>query len=102
MKHQRKRLPKRFDEQPRGDIRDNHHRNNPAENHPENPRENYVGIPRNVEKIKIPINESLCADDPKTHRRQAEHDGVMHGDTKAKRREVEKDGEQARNHTELG
>src|SRR5207244_2994986 len=77
VKHQRKWLPKRFDEQTRGNIRNDHHWNDPAEDYLEQFRENNVRIPRDVEKIKISIDQSLRANDPETHCSQCEHDGVM-------------------------
>src|SRR6266480_925337 len=89
MHHQRKGLPQGFDQQSRRDVRDDHHRNYPAENYPEQSRENYVRIPRNVEKVEITIDQALRANDPKAHLRQTQHDRVMHGDPEAKRREVE-------------
>src|SRR5437762_7058807 len=73
MNHQRKRLPERLDQQPRGNIRDDHHWNDPAENYAEQSWENRVRITRNVQKIKIAVDQSLSAHDPETDRGQAQH-----------------------------
>ena len=73
MNHQRKRLSERLDEQPRGNIRDDHHWNDPAEDYAEQSRENCVRITRNIQKIKIAVDQSLSAHDPETDRGQAKH-----------------------------
>src|SRR6476646_9377701 len=102
MQHQRKRLTHGFDQQARGDVGNDHHRNHPAKNQPEKPRKNDVGIPRNVQKVEIAIHQSLCADDPKAHRSQREHDGVMHSDSETKRDNIKQNGKRVRHHAQLG
>src|SRR6266568_7608743 len=102
MKHQGKRLTERFDEQARRDVRNDHHRNHPAKNQPEKPRENDIRITRDIEKVEIAIHQSLRANDPKAHRGQAEHDGVMHGDSETKCDNIEQDGKRVRHDAELG
>src|SRR5882762_3891290 len=92
MNHQRKRLPERLDQQPRGNIRDDHHWNDPAENYAEQSWENRVRITRNVQKIKIAVDQSLSAHDPETDRGQAQHYGIMHRYAKAERGDVKQDG----------
>src|SRR5947199_814870 len=92
MQHQRKRLPQRFDQQPRGDVRDDHYRDDPAKDQAEEQWENRVRITRYIQKIKVTVNESLGAYDPEAHRRQAKHDGVMHRNPKSERGHVKQDG----------
>src|SRR5436190_23582307 len=102
MKHQRKRLTERFDEQASRDVRNDHHRNHPAENQPEKPWENDIRITRDIEKVEIAIHQSLRANNPKAHRGQAEHDGVMHGDAETKRDNIEQNGKCVRYDVQLG
>src|SRR5258707_10427612 len=102
MQHQRKRLTERFDEQARWDVCNDHHRNHPAKNQPEKPRENDIRITRDIEKVEIPIHQSLRANNPKAHRGQAEHDGVMHGDSETKCDNIEQNGKCVRHHAQLG
>src|SRR5436190_6967303 len=102
MQHQRKRLTERFDEQARGDVRNDHDGNHPAKNQPEKPRENDVRITRDIEKVEIAIHQSLRADDPKAHRSQGEHDGVMYGDSKTKRHNIEQNGKRVWHDAQLG
>src|SRR5947208_15477857 len=59
MKHQRKRLPQRFDQKSRGDVRDDHHRDDPAKDQAEEPWENRVRITRYIQKIKETENQPL-------------------------------------------
>src|ERR1700676_2030495 len=80
MKHQPQRLAERFDEQARGNVGDDHDRNDPTENDAEKPRINHIGVACDVEKIEIAVNQSLGAHDPKTDGGKTEHDRVMHGD----------------------
>jgi len=91
MQHKLPWSSQRFDEQAGRNICDNHDWNNPPKNEPKNFRENHVWVARNIEKIEISVDEPLGADDPKTHRRQAEHDGVMHRDAKYERGQVKQD-----------
>src|SRR5580765_7157567 len=102
MKHQRKWLSKRFDEQPRGNVRNDHDRNHPAKNQLEQPGEYHVRIPRDVEKVEIAIDQALRTDDPKAYGCQTEHDGVMHRDAEAKRGDVKQDRERVRHYAQLG
>src|SRR6266480_246616 len=74
MQHKLSRLSKRFDEQAGWNVRDDHDRNDPAENESKNFRENRVRITRDIEEIKISVDEPLSAHDPKTHRGQAKQD----------------------------
>src|SRR6266446_7364747 len=89
MQHQRNRLSERFDEQTRGNIRNNDHRNHPPKNQPEQPRKNHIRITRDVEEVEIAINQPLCAHDPKASRGQTEHNGIMHGDPETNRHEIQ-------------
>ena len=91
----------RFNEKARGDVRNDHHRNHPAKNQPEKPRENDIRVTRYIEKIEIAIDQSLRTNDPKAHRGQAEHDGVMHGDSETKRHHIEQNGKWVRHDAEL-
>src|SRR5947207_12290489 len=102
MQHQRKRLTKRFNEQPRRDVGNDHHRNHPPKNQPEKPRENDIRITGDIEKIEIAIYQSLRADDPKAHRSQGEHDGIMNGDSETKRDDIKHNGKRVRHHVQLG
>src|SRR6266487_242576 len=102
MQHQGKRLTERFDEQARRDVRNDHHRNQPAKDQPEKPRENDVRITRDIEKVEIAIHQSLRADDPKAHRSQGEHDRVMHGDSETKRDNIKQNGKRVRHDAQLG
>ena len=88
MQHQPPRVPERLDEEPRRNIGDDHHGDDPAENEKEDSWENDVRITRDVKKIKIAVDQSLSANDPKADSGQAEHDGIMHRDAKAERDEV--------------
>src|SRR5215831_16151434 len=101
MQQQRKRLTKRFDEQARGDVRNDHHRNHPAKNQSEKPRENHIRITRDVEKVEIAIHQSLRADDPKAERSQAEHDRVMHRDAETKGNNIKQNGKRVRHDVQL-
>src|SRR5215831_17683023 len=101
MQHQRKRLTERFDEQARGDIRDDHHRNHPAKNQPEKPRKNDIRITRDIEKVKIAIYQSLRAYDPKAECGQTKHDGIMHGYSETKRHEIQQNGNRIRYHAKF-
>src|SRR4029077_12005473 len=92
MNHQRKRLSERLDEQPCGNIRDDHHWNDPAENYAEQSRENCVRITRNIQEIKVAVDQSLSAHDPETDRGQAKHYGIMHRYAKTERGDVKQDG----------
>ena len=69
VQHQPAGLSERFDEQSRWNIRNDHDWNDPAENESKNPRKNYVRIARDIEKIKISVDEALRPDDPKAHGR---------------------------------
>ena len=91
MQHQLAWLSERFDEQPRGNIGDDYDRNDPAKNEPKNSWKNRVRIARDIKKIKIAVDKSLGSDDPETDRRQAEHDGVMHGDAEYQGDEIKQD-----------
>src|SRR5947199_1891049 len=102
MQHQRKRLTERFDEQARRDVRNDHHRNHPTKNQPEKPRENDVRITRDIEKVEIAIHQSLRANDPKAHRGQAEHDGVMDSNAETKRHNIEQNRKCVRYDAQLG
>ena len=51
-------------------------------------RENHIRIPRDIEKIEVAVNQSLCAHDPETHRREAEHDRVMDRHAEAERDKI--------------
>jgi len=88
MQHQPPRLPEGLDQQARRDVCDNDYWNDPTKNHAKQPWEDRVRIARDVEEIKVAINQSLSAHDPETHGRQAEHNGVMHGDAKRQRNDV--------------
>src|SRR6266496_104675 len=89
VQHQLHWLSKRFDEQPSGDVRNNYDRNDPAENHAKNPWENHIRIASNVQEVKVAVNQALRPHDPKTYCCQAEHDGVVHGDAKSERGQVQ-------------
>src|SRR5205814_1777966 len=96
MEHEPAGLSERLDEEPRGNVRHDHHRNDPAKDETEHARENDVGIARDVEEIEIAVNEPLRAHDPETERRQAQHDRVMHRDAEADRDDVKQDRAHAR------
>jgi len=74
VQHQPTRLSERLDEETRRNICDDYYRDDPAENEKEDSRKNDVRITRDVKKIKIAVNQSLSAHDPKTDGGQAEHD----------------------------
>src|ERR1700730_7119555 len=101
MKHKPARLTERLDENPRRYIGDDDDGNNPPENEAKEPGKNRVRITRDVQEVEVSVNETLRAHDPKAHRREAEHDRVMHGDAETERHEVKQDRHQVRNHSEL-
>src|SRR5438094_1648622 len=102
MQQTRMRLNQRFYEQARRDVCNDHNRNHPDKNQPEKPWENDIRITRDIEKVEIAIHQSLRANDPKAHRSQAEHDGVMHGDSETKRHNIEQNGKCVRHDAKLG
>src|SRR5204863_4546421 len=59
-------------------------------------------ITGDIEKIEIAIYQSLRADDPKAHRSQGEHDGIMNGDSETKRDDIKHNGKRVRHHVQLG
>src|SRR5215831_5574660 len=101
MQHQREWLTERFDEQARRDVRNNHHRNHPAKNQPEKPRKNNIRITRNIKKVEIAIYQALRTDDPKAHRGQAEHNGVMNRDAETKRDNIKQNRKRGRHDAQL-
>src|SRR5205823_13773289 len=102
MKHQPAGLLERLNQQARRNIGDNDDRDQPAEYEPEKPRINYVRITRDVEKVEIPVDQPLRADDPKTHRGKAEHDRIAHGDAKDERTQIKQDRQRIWHDPELG
>ena len=58
LKHEGPGLAERFNQQPRGNIGDDHDRDDPAKDDFEKTRENCVRITRNVEKIEVAVNQS--------------------------------------------
>ena len=101
VKHEPGWLPERFDEDTRGNVSDDHDRNDPAEDEAEDSRINHIGVARDVEKIEVAVNQALGADDPETDGGQAEHDRVMHRDAEHERGEVEQDRHRTRHEAEL-
>src|SRR5262249_42772112 len=88
MQHQPPGLSERFDQQSGRNVSDDYHRNDPAEYQAEKPWKDRIRITRNVEEIKIAVNQALGAHDPKTDRCQGKHDGVVHYNTKPQRNKV--------------
>src|ERR1700751_1869336 len=80
LKQERPGLTERFNQEPRGNVRDDHDGDDPADNDFEEARENRIRIARNGQEIEIAVDEALRAHDPETDRSQAEHDRVMNGD----------------------
>ena len=74
MQHQPPGLSQRFDQQAGWDVCDNDHRNNPAEDQAEQPWKNRIWITRDVQEVKITVDQSLGAHDPETDRGQGKHD----------------------------
>src|SRR3954463_4824079 len=87
VQHEPGRLAERLDEEPRRDVGHDDHRDNPAKDELEEARENYIGIAGDVEKVEVPVNKSLGANDPEADRGQCKHDRVMNGDPEANRHE---------------
>src|SRR4030095_10569334 len=102
VQYQRKRLTERLNEQPRWDVRDDYHWNQPAKNEPEQPRKNDIWITRDIEKVEIAIHQSLGPNDPKADCSQAEPDRVMHGDSENKRDNRKQKGKRVWHDAELG
>src|ERR1700741_4747202 len=101
LEHQPARLTERLDEKSRRDVSHDHHGNNPAKYHPEKSGKNYVGITRDVEEIKVTINETLRAHDPEADCRKTEHNGVMNRDTEAQRGHIKQHRHRIWDDTEL-
>src|SRR5438067_7163669 len=101
MQHQPGRLIERLDQEPRGNVRHDHDRNDPAENEAEKARENHVGIARDVEEIEVAIDEPLRPDDPETDRGQREHDRVMDRHAEAEGHQIKRDQAEARDDLQL-
>jgi hypothetical protein len=102
LQHQRKRLAQRFNQNPRRNIRNNHHRDDPAKNQTEETRINDIGITRDIEEVEVTVNESLCAHDPEAYCRQIQHDGVVNGDPETDRHQIEKDVQRLWHNSETG
>jgi len=102
LQHQRERLAQWFDQNARGNIGYNDHRNDPAKNQTEEARINDVGITRDIEEVEITVNESLSAHDPETDRCQIQHDGIMNGDAETDRHQIEENMQWLRRHSETG
>jgi hypothetical protein len=102
LKHELAGLSERFDQKPRGDIRDNHYGNDPAEDEAKNWGKYDVGITSDVEKIEIAVNQPLGAHDPEADGGEAEHDRVMHRHPETKRDQVKQDCLRSWDDAELG
>src|SRR5207248_8657574 len=89
LQHQGELFAERFDQNPRRNIGDNHHRNDPAKNQTEEARINDIGITRDIKEVEITVDKSLGAHDPETDRRQIQHDGIMNGDAETDRHQIE-------------
>ena len=88
VKHEPAGLPERFDQQSCGNVRDDHHGNDPSENEAEEFWENNVRITRDIEEIEVTVNQALRPDDPEADGGEAEHDRIVDGDAKAERDQI--------------
>src|SRR5207247_1263498 len=74
VKHEPARLPERFDQQSCGNVRDDHHRNDPSKHEAEKFWKNDVRIAGDIEEIEVTVNQALRADDPEADGGETEHD----------------------------
>src|SRR5882724_10214766 len=102
VKHEPARLPERFDQQSRGNVRDDHNGNNPSENEAEKFWKNDVRITRDIEEIEVTVNQTLRADDPEADGGEAEHDRIVDGHAKAERDQIKEHCAHARSDLEPG
>src|SRR5258708_19772089 len=98
MEHKPARLTERLDENPRRYIGDDDDGDNPPEKETKEPGKDRVWITRDVQEVEVAVNETLRAHDPKAHRREAEHDRVIHGDAATDRHYLKQDRHQFHNH----
>ena len=89
VEHQPGGLSERLDEKTRRNIGDDDNRNYPAEDPAEKLRKNHIRIARDIEKVKVTVNQPLRSDDPEADRSEGKHDRVMDGDAEPEGNEIE-------------
>src|SRR5437868_767581 len=91
MQHQPGRLLEGLDEQSGWNIGHDHGRDDPAEDETKDWREDNVGIARDMEEIKVAVDESLRPNDPETDGSKRKHDRIMDSHAEADCHEIKRD-----------